>query len=92
MSVPGVYGGFIDKIPMGAVMNKGADHPDGPARTCSDTCRAAAGAHRRRARSTRRFVITHRLTLEEAPQGYEMFKHKDDGCVRVAFDPRLAAG
>ena len=33
------------------------------------------------------FVITHRLPLDEAPHGYEIFKHKRDGCVKVVLDP-----
>ena len=33
------------------------------------------------------FLITHRMPLEDAPRGYEMFKKKEDGCVRVAFTP-----
>jgi len=33
------------------------------------------------------FVITHRLRLEDAPKGYAMFKHKDDGCIKVVLKP-----
>jgi threonine dehydrogenase-like Zn-dependent dehydrogenase len=33
------------------------------------------------------FLITHRLPLEEAPRGYDMFKNKEDGCVRAVFAP-----
>jgi threonine dehydrogenase-like Zn-dependent dehydrogenase len=33
------------------------------------------------------FIITHRLSLSEAPRGYEMFKHKDDECVKVVLKP-----
>jgi threonine dehydrogenase-like Zn-dependent dehydrogenase len=33
------------------------------------------------------FLVTHRLRLEEAPAGYEMFKRKEDGCVKVVLRP-----
>jgi threonine dehydrogenase-like Zn-dependent dehydrogenase len=33
------------------------------------------------------FVVTHRMSLEEAPQAYELFKHKDNECLRVVFKP-----
>jgi threonine dehydrogenase-like Zn-dependent dehydrogenase len=33
------------------------------------------------------FVITHRLSLSDAPKGYELFKHKEDGCVKVVLRP-----
>jgi threonine dehydrogenase-like Zn-dependent dehydrogenase len=33
------------------------------------------------------FLATHRLSLEDAPRGYDMFKHKEDGCVRAVFAP-----
>jgi threonine dehydrogenase-like Zn-dependent dehydrogenase len=33
------------------------------------------------------FVVTHRLPLEEAKQGYEMFKHKKDNCIKVVLKP-----
>ena len=33
------------------------------------------------------FIITHRMRLEDAPKGYEMFKHKEDGCVKVVLTP-----
>jgi threonine dehydrogenase-like Zn-dependent dehydrogenase len=33
------------------------------------------------------FLVTHRMSLEESPRGYEMFKHKQDGCIRAVFTP-----
>ena len=33
------------------------------------------------------FLVTHRMSLEESPRGYEMFKKKEDGCLRAAFAP-----
>jgi threonine dehydrogenase-like Zn-dependent dehydrogenase len=34
-----------------------------------------------------RFVITHRMSLDETPDGYELFKHKQDDCVKVVLTP-----
>jgi threonine dehydrogenase-like Zn-dependent dehydrogenase len=33
------------------------------------------------------FLITHRMSLEDSPRGYDMFKDKEDGCLRVVFAP-----
>jgi hypothetical protein len=35
------------------------------------------------------FVVTHRMSLEDAPQAYEMFKHKEDNCIKVVLKPGL---
>jgi len=85
VSVIGVYGGFIDKFPMGAVMNRGLTIRAGQApaqrymRPLLDRIQAGD--------IDPSFVITHRLPLEDAEQGYRMFKHKEDGCVKVVLKP-----
>ncbi len=85
VSVPGVYGGFIDKMPMGAVMNKALTIKTGQTH-----------AHRYLRPLLRRieageidpsFVITHRLSLEDAPHAYHIFKHKADQCIKVVLQP-----
>jgi threonine dehydrogenase-like Zn-dependent dehydrogenase len=83
VSVIGVYGGFIDKFPMGTVLNR------------SLTIRAGqCHVHRymkplleriQRGEIDPTFVITHRLRLEDAPLGYEMFLNKHDGCEKVVL-------
>ncbi|MFL5677996.1 MAG: zinc-dependent alcohol dehydrogenase [Chloroflexota bacterium] len=83
VSVIGVYGGFVDKFPMGSVMNR------------SLTIRAGqCHVHRymqplleriQKGEIDPSFVITHRLSLEEAPMGYELFKNKLDGCEKVVL-------
>jgi len=85
VSVIGVYGGFVDKFPMGAVMNR------------SLTIKAGqCHVHRYLRPLLERiqngdidptFVITHRLRLEDAPHGYEIFKKKQDDCVKVVLSP-----
>ncbi|MFL5722078.1 MAG: zinc-dependent alcohol dehydrogenase [Chloroflexota bacterium] len=83
VSVIGVYGGFVDKFPMGSVMNR------------SLTIRAGqCHVHRymqplleriQKGEIDPSFVITHRLSLDEAPMGYELFKNKLDGCEKVVL-------
>lgn len=85
VSIPGVYGGFLDKIPMGAAMNKGLTFKMGQThmhkyirplmeRIANDEINPA-------------FVITHRMTLDEAPHGYEIFKKKQNECIKVVLKP-----
>jgi threonine dehydrogenase-like Zn-dependent dehydrogenase len=86
ISVIGVYGGLIDKFPMGAVMNRsltirtGQTHVQRYMRPLLD--RIAAGE------IDPSFVITHRLPLEEAARGFEMFLAKADGCEKVVLRAR----
>lgn len=85
VSVPGVYTGLVDKIPMGAFMNKGLTMKTGQ-----------TNVHRYLRPLLDRvqngdidpsFVITHTLPLEQAPVGYEIFKHKQDNCIKVVLKP-----
>jgi threonine dehydrogenase-like Zn-dependent dehydrogenase len=85
VSVIGVYGGLLDKFPMGTVVNR------------SLTIKAAqCPVHRYLRPLLERiesgeidpsFVITHKLGLDDAPLGYETFKHKEDDCVKVVLKP-----
>ncbi len=85
VSIMGVYGGMIDKFPIGSVMNR------------SLTIRTGQCHVQRYLRPLLQriqdgeidpsFIITHRMTLDEAPQGYSMFKHKEDDCVKVVLTP-----
>jgi threonine dehydrogenase-like Zn-dependent dehydrogenase len=83
--VVGVYGGFVDKFPMGAVMNRsltirsGQCHVQRYLRPLLE--RIANGE------IDPSFVVTHRLPLKDAPQGYEMFKNKQEDCVKVVLKP-----
>jgi threonine dehydrogenase-like Zn-dependent dehydrogenase len=85
LSIPGVYGGFVDKIPMGAVMNKGLTLKTGQThvqrymRPLLDRILAGEIDPSR--------VISHSLDIEEAPDGYETFKHKEDNCIKVVLKP-----
>jgi threonine dehydrogenase-like Zn-dependent dehydrogenase len=85
VSVPGVYGGFIDKVPFGSAMNRsltirsGQTHVHRYLRPLLE--RIVKGD------INPSFVITHRLPLEDAPKGYEMFLEKDDDCIKVVLKP-----
>ncbi|PYE53547.1 zinc-dependent alcohol dehydrogenase [Deinococcus yavapaiensis] len=85
VSVPGVYGGLGDKIPMGAFMNKGLEMHSGQTHVHRYVKRLLN--HIEEGRIHPEEIITHRLSLDEAPQGYQMFKKKHDGCVKVVLNP-----
>jgi threonine dehydrogenase-like Zn-dependent dehydrogenase len=83
ISVIGVYGGLIDKFPMGAVMNRSLTIRTGQAHV-----------HRylrplleriQKGEIDPSFVITHRMRLEDAPQGFAMFKDKQDECIKIVL-------
>jgi threonine dehydrogenase-like Zn-dependent dehydrogenase len=83
VSVIGVYGGFIDKFPMGAVMNRSLTIKTGQ---CHVQRYMKPLLERiERGEIDPSFVITHRLGLDEAPEGYEMFLNKRDGCEKVVL-------
>jgi len=85
VSVIGVYGGFLDKFPMGSLMNRaitiktGQCHVQRYMRPLLDRVR--------RGEIDPSFVVTHRLSLDDAPEAYETFKHKQDNCVKVVLKP-----
>jgi threonine dehydrogenase-like Zn-dependent dehydrogenase len=85
VSVPGVYGGFDDKIPLGAFMNKALRLKTG--QTHVQHYMRPLLAKIEKGEIDPSFVITHRLPLDEAPRGYEMFLHKQDGCMKVVLKP-----
>jgi threonine dehydrogenase-like Zn-dependent dehydrogenase len=85
VSVIGVYGGFVDKFPMGSLMNRSLTIRTGQAHV-----------HRYMRPLLERiengeidpsFVITHRLPLDQAPQGFEMFRDKKEDCLKVVLTP-----
>jgi threonine dehydrogenase-like Zn-dependent dehydrogenase len=85
VSIPGVYGGFLDKVPFGAAFAKGLTFKMG--QTHVHRYLRPLLARIERGDINPAFVITHRFSLEEAPQGYEMFKHKDKSCIKIVLKP-----
>lgn len=85
VSIPGVYGGFLDKIPLGSAFAKGLTMKMGQTHV-----------HRYLQPLLKRisngeidpsFVVTHRLKLEDAPSGYDTFLKKQDDCIKIVLSP-----
>jgi threonine dehydrogenase-like Zn-dependent dehydrogenase len=85
VSVPGVYGGWVDKLPLGALMNKGLTIKTG--QTHVQRYLRPLLERIQRGEIDPSFLITHRLPLSEAPHGYQMFRDKQDECIKVVLDP-----
>jgi threonine dehydrogenase-like Zn-dependent dehydrogenase len=88
VSIPGVYGGFLDKIPFGAAFQKGLTFKMGQThmmrymRPLLDRIRDGE--------LDPSFVITHRVPLDQAPDAYKMFRDKEQGCIKVVLKPDQA--
>jgi threonine dehydrogenase-like Zn-dependent dehydrogenase len=85
LSVPGVYGGLIDKFPFGMIMNKGLT-----IRTGQTHVRRWTDNLLRRIEEGQidpSFVITHTVKLEDGPAMYNTFRDKQDGCIKVVLKP-----
>ena len=85
VAIPGVYGGFVDKMPIGAAFNKGLTlkmgqtHVHRYLRPLLQKIEEGA--------IDPSFVITHRLPLDEAPHAYEIFRNKEESCIKVVLAP-----
>ncbi len=83
VSIIGAYGGFVDKFPIGSIMNRsltirsGQCHVQRYLKPLLDRVE--------RGEIDPSFIITHRLKLDEAPRGYDLFLHKRDECVKVVL-------
>jgi threonine dehydrogenase-like Zn-dependent dehydrogenase len=84
LSIVGVYGA-MDKFPLGVLMNKGITIRT--AQQHGQRYMPKMFQHLQAGELDPSFLITHRMSLEDAPRGYEMFKDKEDGCVRAVFAP-----
>ncbi|HLF75098.1 MAG TPA: hypothetical protein VI524_12170 [Anaerolineales bacterium] len=85
VSLAGVYGGFIDTVPIGAAFNKGLTLKMG--QTHVHRYPQPLFEKIERGQIEPSFVVTHIFPLEEASYAYEIFKHKKDGCVKVVLKP-----
>jgi threonine dehydrogenase-like Zn-dependent dehydrogenase len=85
VSIPGVYGGFLDKMPIGSFMNRsltlktGQTHVQRYLKPLLDRVQ--------KGEIDPSVIITHRMPLEEAPEAYRMFRDKQDACVKVVLRP-----
>jgi threonine dehydrogenase-like Zn-dependent dehydrogenase len=85
LSIPGVYGGLLDKIPFGAIMNKGLTIRTGQThvnRWTDDLLRRIEEGQ-----IDPSFVITHTVSLDQGPEMYKIFRDKQDGCIKVVLKP-----
>jgi threonine dehydrogenase-like Zn-dependent dehydrogenase len=85
LSVPGVYGGFLDKIPFGAAMNKGLTIRMGQThvnRWTTDLLNRIESGQ-----IDPSFVVTHTAPLQRGPDLYKTFRDKADGCIKVVLKP-----
>jgi threonine dehydrogenase-like Zn-dependent dehydrogenase len=85
VSIPGVYGGFLDKIPFGAAMNKGLTFRMGQTHMMKYMQPLLERVQKGEIDPS--FVITHRLSLDEAPGAYKTFRDKNEQCIKVVLDP-----
>ena len=88
VSIPGVYGGFLDKFPLGALMEKGLQVRTGQTHVqsiCEDSSAASGG------RIDTTFLISHRLPLEDAARGYENFRYNQNDWTKVVLKPGTGA-
>ena len=85
VSIPGVYGGFLDKMPIGSFMNRsltpktGQTHVQRYLKPLLDRVQ--------KGEIDPSVIITHRMPLEQAPDAYKMFRDKQDECVKVVLKP-----
>lgn len=89
VSVPGVYGGLIDKVPMGAFMNKGLTMKTGQTHMMRYMQPLLERVEKGEIDPS--FVISHRLPIDQADHGYKMFRDKKDHCTKVVLDPWASA-
>ena len=87
LSIPGVYGGLIDKLPLGAVMNKGLTIRTGQTHVNRWTDDLLNRVLENQIDPS--FVITHTVPLEKGPEMYKTFRDKQDGCIKVVLKPGM---
>ena len=85
VSVPGVYGGFVDKFPMGAFMEKGLTMKTGQTHVQHYLPGLLNAIMEDKIDTT--FLISHRMPLEDAPKGYDMFKNQQNEVTKVVLKP-----
>ena len=87
VSIPGVYVGMADKVPLGALMNKGLTIKSGQTHVQAYTKPLLQKIVEGKIDPS--FVVTHPASLEDAPAMYKKFRDKDDGVIKVVLRPAL---
>jgi len=86
LSIPGVYGGFLDKVPFGTAFAKGLTFRMGQTHVHRYMRPLLKLIQEKRIDPT--FLITHRISLEDAPGMYRTFRDKQDSCIKVVLKPQ----
>jgi len=85
VSIPGVYGGFLDKVPFGSIMNRSLTIKTG--QTHVQRYMQPLLARIQNGEIDPTVVITHRMALDDAPYGYDIFCNKQDECIKIVLKP-----
>jgi threonine dehydrogenase-like Zn-dependent dehydrogenase len=85
VSIPGVYGGVIDKVPIGAAFNKGLTLRMG--QTHVQRYMNPLLQRIEKGEIDPSYIISHRISLDEAPDAYKMFRNKEDNCIKFVLRP-----
>jgi threonine dehydrogenase-like Zn-dependent dehydrogenase len=85
VSVAGVFGGFIDKVPFGSIMNRSITIKSGQTHVQRYMRPLLERIHKGDIDPS--FVVTHTMRLEDAPKAFKMFNEKKDDCIKVVLKP-----
>ena len=85
VSIVGVYGGLLDKFPMGAIVNKSLTLRSG--QQPGQRYAKRLFEHIQKGELDPSYLLTHPMPLEQGPEGYRMFKEKTGSCLRAVFRP-----
>jgi threonine dehydrogenase-like Zn-dependent dehydrogenase len=85
VSVIGVYGGFVDTFPIGSVMNRSLTIRSG--QTHMHRYMKPLLERIQKGEIDPSFIITHRMSLDDAPRGFDIFMNKEDECMKVVLKP-----
>lgn len=85
VSIPGVYAGVVDKFPLGAMFGKGLTIKEGQ----THTHRYVQPLMDRvlKGEIDPSYIITHTISIDEAPNAYDIFREKKDDCIKVVMKP-----
>jgi threonine dehydrogenase-like Zn-dependent dehydrogenase len=89
ISIPGVYAGLVDKVPFGAIMNKGLTVKTGQTHMMRYMRPLLERIEREEIDPS--FVVSHRVPIDRAPEMYRVFRDKEDRCTKVVLDPWATA-
>ncbi len=85
VSIPGVYSGVVDNFPLGFAFNKGLTLKMGQTHVQKYLPMLLQKIEDGSIDPS--FIITHRLSLDDAPRAYEIFRNKEEGCIKVVLKP-----